>query len=142
MSAAKHTPGPWSVHPGGQYVGERIDGPSGRGLAHAITRDPHPTLGHGLSVDEAAANARLIAAAPDLLAACENTRDMLATYRQAFVDGQRLRDIRTEDPVAHGLVAVEDGVWITPEDAEALRDYDRALSLIDAAIAKATGSAT
>lgn len=82
----------------------------------------------------------LIKAAPELLAACANARDMLAIDRQSFVDCQRLRDTRTEDPIAHGLVGVEDGVWLDSADAEALRDYDRALALIDGAIAKATGS--
>ena len=83
---------------------------------------------------------RLIAAAPELLAACINARDMLATDRQAFVDCQQLRDSRTDDPIAHGLVAVEDGAWLDSDDAEALRDYDRAIELIDKATAKATGA--
>lgn len=83
----------------------------------------------------------LAAAAPELLAACINARDMLATDRQAFVDCQQLRDSRTDDPIAHGLVAVEDGVWLDADDAEALRDYDRAIELIDKATAKATGAA-
>lgn len=72
----------------------------------------------------------------ELVAACENARDILSTDRQAWVDCQQLRDNRTDDPIAHGLVAVEDGVWLDSDDAEALRDYDRAIALIDAAIAK------
>lgn len=134
MSAANFTPGPWLISDNdGRFVYALNAEGFNRFYLHV--HGPHtPTA-------ELDAVARLIAAAPDLLAACENARDMLATDRQAFVDGQCLHDIRTEDPIAHGLVAVEDGVWITPEDAEALRDYDRALSLIDAAVAKATGRA-
>jgi hypothetical protein len=90
-------------------------------------------------VAEMAANARLIAAAPDMLAACKNARDIIATDRQTYVDCQQVHDGRVDDAVAHGLVWVSDGVWLTPGDEAPLRDYDHALQLIDAAIAKATG---
>ena len=63
---------------------------------------------------QAALNAAALA---ELLAACLNARDMLATDRQAFVDCQRLRDGRTDDPIAHGLVQVDEETWIAPEDA-------------------------
>lgn len=79
--------------------------------------------------------------APELLEACINARDILATDRQSFVEYQQLRDSRTDDPIAHGLVAVEDDVWIDSVDAEALHDYDRAIEKIDSAVAKATGGA-
>lgn len=81
----------------------------------------------------------ILAAAKDLLDACQNAREIIATDRQAFVDSHRLQDNRTEDPIAHGLVAVGDGAWLESSDAEALREYDESLALIDAAIAKATG---
>jgi len=88
-----------------------------------------------LQVSEQAAEiARLRADAERLMAACENARDIIATDRQAFVDCQRLRDIRTESPIEHGLVWVDAETWIAPEDAEPLRDYDRALAQIDAAL--------
>lgn len=62
MNGAKHTPGPWFQINGGKCVG----GP-----------ESTPGLGHGIaacsmrarSEDESQANARLIAAAPDLLEA-------------------------------------------------------------------------
>lgn len=63
-----HTPGPWSVNTG-EHCGARIDGPNGRAIAHAIQRDEHPAMGQGISQDVALANARLIAAAPDMLEA-------------------------------------------------------------------------
>jgi len=58
----KYTPGPWSINSDGEYCGARIDGPNGRSVAHAIQRDPHPTLGMGIAQDEAIANARRIVA--------------------------------------------------------------------------------
>jgi hypothetical protein len=89
MSA--HTPGPWSIHPGA-FNGARIDGPNGRGVAHATQRDPHPTFGEGITQQEADANARLIAAAPDLLEALQEATARSAA-RLAEVPGAK----RTED---------------------------------------------
>lgn len=61
----KFTPGPWhwSANPHG---GARVEAP-GIGIADVLSRAgvPHPVQGHCI------ANARLIAAAPDLLEACE-----------------------------------------------------------------------
>jgi hypothetical protein len=71
MSAARHTPGPWT-YPGG--TGNLIGGPDRLRVADlgGLERSP----------DERQANARLISAAPDLLAAlmemdanCENRQD-------------------------------------------------------------------
>ena len=76
MSAA-HTPGPWIVRDDEMdYACPIIDSASvGRGyyasIATATQRDPHPREGGGISIATARANARLIAAAPDLLAALE-----------------------------------------------------------------------
>ncbi|WP_157378751.1 hypothetical protein [Burkholderia ubonensis] len=71
MSEGKWTKGPWSVHAGAEYCGTRIDGPNGRGVAHAIQRDPHPTLGQGITQEEAAANGQLISASPDMAEALQ-----------------------------------------------------------------------
>ena len=63
MTKAKHTPGPWEVK---QFGGPQISGPAG----YAVR-----TMWGALHVDDLqgqdAANARLIAAAPDLLEALE-----------------------------------------------------------------------
>ena len=128
--STKHTPGPWSWNL--VRVQRAITGAQGEPVAYVH--------GEGVSEAESEANASLISAAPDLLAACKNSRDIIATDRQAYVDCQQLRDRRVDDPIAHGLVWVSDGVWLAPGDDEALRDYDRALHLIDSAIAKATGA--
>lgn len=63
---SKHTPGPWVVSDV-DTVNPRIDGQDGRGIAHATQRDPHPVNGQGITIEQAMANALLIAAAPDLL---------------------------------------------------------------------------
>lgn len=145
--APAHTPGPWFMKPADKWTNTmkgfvqwgRFDISAG---CDDSFKSDYYRVGSVSNVNDAPsneANARLISAAPDLLAACINARDMLATDRQAYVDCQQLRDSRTEDPIAHGLVAVEDGVWFDADDAEALRDYDRAIELIDKATAKATG---
>ena len=57
-----HTPGPWELND--------FDGiPIAKVSLYVITAPCTPNVGSGLSRDENAANARLIAAAPDLLAA-------------------------------------------------------------------------
>ena len=59
---SKHTPGPWHV------VGEsdpEIHGPDGEWITHQVCS------GAGDENNDGQANARLIAAAPDLLAACK-----------------------------------------------------------------------
>jgi hypothetical protein len=67
VSAARHTPGPW-YYPGG--TGNLIGGPDRLRVADlgGLERSP----------EERQANARLISAAPDLLAACKVlVRDVL-----------------------------------------------------------------
>ena len=72
MSAAGHTPGPWT-YPGG--TGNFVGGPDRLRIADlgGLERSP----------EERQANARLIAAAPDLLAACKSVLDSVpfASYR-------------------------------------------------------------
>lgn len=132
----KHTPGPWTAHFEEAYF---VTGPDRGRVAMMMNLKGAHGMGGRRSGEESAANCRLIAAAPDLLAACINARDVIATDRQGFVDCHQVHGSRVDDAVAHGLVLVGDGVWIPPDVADALRDYDRALALIDAAISKATG---
>lgn len=83
MSGAKHTPGPWRVGDiganclfikGGVHV-EASATPYQReyysNLATVTQRDPHPHLDGGIPRDVTAANALLISAAPELLAALQ-----------------------------------------------------------------------
>lgn len=69
MSAASRTPGPW--HVGGENVGDGLSilDAAGNRVAHtAARRNQNVEL---IDPAEAKANAHLIAAAPDLLAACK-----------------------------------------------------------------------
>ena len=64
-TASAHTPGPWQIYPGGK----------GEQFVFGDCSSSHPYLcgqAFGLTADQCAANARLIAAAPELLAALES----------------------------------------------------------------------
>lgn len=79
-----HTPGPWKVKVDGQYTW--VDGSKGKHV-HVITANGRTELAWcGVANDyyageENVANARLIAAAPDLLAACKLAMDVLEQWR-------------------------------------------------------------
>lgn len=68
MSAPKHTPGPWEANFGEAYF---ITGPDLGRVAMMMNLKGAHGLGGRRSGDESAANCRLIAAAPDLLAALQ-----------------------------------------------------------------------
>jgi hypothetical protein len=76
MSTFKHTPGPWGVHNNEVFAGpfKRIKGGISGFRAHICEIDDLDLDG----IDEIEANARLIAAAPDLLEALHLLLD--ATY--------------------------------------------------------------
>lgn len=67
-STSKHTPGPWHI---GMKPGPIIYGPQGEQVADLRA--------HLLMPDESAANARLIAAAPELLEALKTMTDEYAS---------------------------------------------------------------
>ena len=69
MSNVKHTPGPWRIDPGPGFSRNRIEDADGICVAFA--------WGLGLEAD---ANARLIAAAPDLLVALKEAADPIAGH--------------------------------------------------------------
>lgn len=83
---SKHTPGPWSLFDDGSEVHDRIVGPvvGVKGMTATVAR-----AAFGIRPNqEVAANARLIAAAPDLLAACESVIDGLASMGCDWGDEQ------------------------------------------------------
>ena len=137
--APEHTPGPWIVvqeHYSTVIRGAEVEHEE---LGTKFTHRGYVGTTWGTRTPTTDADAWLMAAAPDLLAACENARDILRTDRQGFVDCHQVHGSRVDDAVAHGLVWVAEDVWIPPDVADALRDYDRAIELIDKATAKATG---
>ena len=78
MPETKHTPGPWFVFGnghcvGGPYLEDPEQPTAGVAMCGMRLRDP----------EEAAANANLIAAAPDLLAAAEEVYDGLVARIQS-----------------------------------------------------------
>jgi len=76
MSEQKHTPGPWkaNLYLGGAYAIDRI-APNGDRLA---------TVATVCGALETKANARLIAAAPDLLEACRNAERTIRRLCQMY----------------------------------------------------------
>ena len=119
----KHIPGPWRVKP--NSVGGPTVGPEGSVVADIRTYGG-PHVG-GRQHPQTDANARLIAAAPDLLEACETFAEWLGREESGFARAGNKRD--------------------TPEGERAWRDwYNENLRLCAlaqeqarAAIARATG---
>lgn len=72
-----HTPGPWAAHPADDYgdIGIHRDGEEL--VICAVIRNGF------MMPPEVAANARLIAAAPDLLKACEAAEEWLSGWASA-----------------------------------------------------------
>ncbi len=70
MSEAKHTPGKWHPCPpkGGGYII----------MASGINKVVCNSYSEGNSLEESLANCQLIAAAPDLLAACEAAEECIS----------------------------------------------------------------
>lgn len=97
MSTAKHTPGPWHATQWGKTV--VIDAPEYLGLAHLnhignIMANGRPAL----AIDKA--NARLIAAAPEMLEALKALLWQHDNHGQLF--GMALQDARATIAKAEG----------------------------------------
>lgn len=75
MSESRHTPGPWTVDIDGEFEGF-INVYGGDSLEILVKG----TLSDERSDDESIANARLIAAAPDLLEACKRALPFIAGH--------------------------------------------------------------
>jgi len=107
MDNTKHTPGPWEYVPSTENHGAYICGPWGSTVCDCYTMTvPGPFNGwkakpvpfHGEAMD---ANARLIAAAPDLLAAL---KDLLAYVEGVYGDHES-----SEGETARAAIAKAEG---------------------------------
>ena len=94
MSAA-HTPGPWSW--GDDYQGLFGSGPNNEVLTHYNYEGMHLSYG-----DKQAANARLIAAAPDWLAALQKVMTWIDNWSPDFTQDNEWRD---DEPVIRAAIA-------------------------------------
>lgn len=83
----KHTPGPWTMHP------RFSDGAEVRSIAQVAWCGAAAAYGESgnqnIDAAEACANARLIAAAPDLLAVCEG---LVAWWKADGISGNATLD--------------------------------------------------
>lgn len=105
MSA--HTPGPWQAHPAAQHYGLsiQITGPHGHPLASCgVHNGMSRACENAPSLLEAESNARLIAAAPELLAALHDVLDAFQACigLEAFAEFEASNDavIRAESAIA------------------------------------------
>ena len=80
--ADKHTPGPWVISANNPFLIRAGDSETGRHIAQAGPANYHPSF----AIDEP--NARLIAAAPELLEALEELRDLM----QGVIEGDYAPD--------------------------------------------------
>lgn len=127
MSTPKHTPGPWVAHPF-QYGSDdprwRVIqlGSSGGSAGLAVV---HPRRNaQGVAVE---ANAHLIAAAPELLAALQQARDYIAA---------------SAPTVAESLANPDTGLIDSGEGLLTMGVVYELIAQIEATIAKATGQPT
>jgi hypothetical protein len=85
----KHTPGPWAVYPK-KWTGAEVRSRSRYGVSVAwcgTNSARHVDGSHSISSDEAEANARLIAAAPEMFALLSRLDDPDALALVELIDG-------------------------------------------------------
>ena len=105
MSATKHTSGPWTIECGKNYSNE-IVGKSKTGKDWVLARTTAAKVGR----DQDDANARLIAAAPDLLEALKAMVDKFDSEIHNEYDGtSMLKDRLSEANFARLIIAKAEG---------------------------------
>lgn len=110
------TPGPWvarqQLKKSGESIGWIIDWSGGRiGWSWFATSDPNE--GEGAPHTQGGANARLMAAAPDLYAACEKVEDLLVQLEAG---------LSFKGPPSHiAYISKEQGANVAKSAAEMLR---------------------
>lgn len=81
---SKHTPGPWYVEFGEAY---NVRADHGGIVAQIHNLKGRHGIGGRIDANEASSNARLIAAAPDLLEALQRSLNWLASYPGGNAEG-------------------------------------------------------
>ncbi|RWO22848.1 hypothetical protein [Mesorhizobium sp.] len=109
MMTAKHTPGPWAIDP--TYLSE-VQTPNDKTIAscwhtHAEGRTVSITGVLECSLEESAANARLIAAAPDMLAALKQALDDIRTFHDATGLGEDVLSKEAHDAMLAAIAKAE-----------------------------------
>jgi hypothetical protein len=84
---SKHTPGPWACTPTSNHAHYRLTRPNGSPLPYQAEANDH---------SEQRANACLIAAAPDLLAALRRLEAAAFQRENTMGDVSRLLDVKAE----------------------------------------------
>lgn len=121
---AKHTPGPWVVDSGEALS---VRAPHGGIVAQLHHLKGRHGMGGRLPDGEAVANAHLVAAAPELLEACQTIAEWLRREDEGFPDAAERRKTSEGEAEWHEW-------WV-----ETLRLCSLAQTQALAAIAKATG---
>lgn len=121
---AKFTAGPWATHDAGRDL-EIVGG----GRCVARCRDLSGSDGPDSEVE---ANARLIAAAPDMLKALELARGYVRDELKCLLESNCLLNKETFEP---------DRSTLDDDAREMVEEVEKDLAVIDAAIASAKGSA-
>ena len=95
MSETKHTPGPWNVF---YREGDKYPGIEAGILSIVVYSHIEGDCGvQGSTLEESLANAQLIAAAPELLEACESVMDAIAGHTDWHPDHEVDDDSWNED---------------------------------------------
>lgn len=130
---SKHTPGPWEpcildgpMNEIPSYIETCIAASGGKDFFFVSSQreDGAVYVCHVGNAPCSLANARLISAAPEMLAALIVAREIISADRTALAD-----------------CSIDHEGRMSEDDAAAVADYDKALLQIDAAIQKATGGA-
>ena len=104
MSAAKFTPGPWVQHPSFPWIIKQDQRPiaDAEDGVTVCNTTAHEGSGFFPTPEEGRANARLIAAAPELLEALQWALDAMAARNPVWTEGERYAAARAAIAKATG----------------------------------------